>query len=413
MNVDISTTQGHREKSRIISIDILRAIAIIGMMATHFGFTKTNTFTLFRPSSWTSLPVGHSAAAFGIVAGISACILYSSAQQKQYSETEIKYIFITRGIALLVIGEILRLIVAIPIEILSTYGLVFISLAWILPMLARNKFILCFILIVLHVSSKYVQAFYYELIPADSSLVWLISSEYPPLLWLIYTLFGLFLYQTVYEKFFAKKVLLCSSIAFALFSALYIFFEKTALVKNEAFDVLLSGAPHSKGIFEILFNVSLVFILCTAISLRMDHRPSTTAHLLPLQNLGKMGASIYVFHLLSIAALMNTWTWSLNTGGKISGSIVATTKTELANACEQKSIPAEISVGKKIALETLLPQSQAPDVGRKTPLVNALVFGCSLLVFFGFTTLWFKNHRKGPIEALLAKISAIPRENRH
>ncbi|MHA6801537.1 DUF418 domain-containing protein [Bounagaea algeriensis] len=104
--------------ARLVGIDFARAIAILGMFASHVGPTDYD-----HPHSWAFLPFhGRAAILFAVLAGISIAIMSGSRQPAVGRSWRKALVRIgSRAVLMLALGLLMNLVFIVPVWVILTY----------------------------------------------------------------------------------------------------------------------------------------------------------------------------------------------------------------------------------------------------------------------------------------------------
>lgn len=111
-----------------MGLDIARALAVLGMMAAHL--LTTPELSLLDPSTWGALVHGRSAILFAVLAGISVALMTGRTRLPDISELPaIRLALVVRGAVIFAIGLVLELLGTPIAVILTFYGALYIIAA--------------------------------------------------------------------------------------------------------------------------------------------------------------------------------------------------------------------------------------------------------------------------------------------
>lgn len=159
-NTDTKSKSAKSSTARLIGIDFARAIAILGMFASHVGPT-----TYDHPHSWAFLPFhGRAAILFAVLAGISIAIM-SGSQEPTVGQSWRKALVRigTRAGLMLIVGLIMNVVFIVPVWVILTYygGFFLLSLPF-LRLRARGLAILAgFMIIFAPIISWLIRSVYF------------------------------------------------------------------------------------------------------------------------------------------------------------------------------------------------------------------------------------------------------------
>ncbi|PKI90596.1 hypothetical protein CW368_10290 [Actinomycetales bacterium SN12] len=111
-----------------MGLDIARALAVLGMMGAHL--LTTPELSLLDPSTWGALVHGRSAILFAVLAGVSISLMTGRTRLPETAELPaIRLTLVVRGAAIFAIGLVLELLGTPIAVILTFYGALYIVAA--------------------------------------------------------------------------------------------------------------------------------------------------------------------------------------------------------------------------------------------------------------------------------------------
>ncbi|MFJ4046788.1 heparan-alpha-glucosaminide N-acetyltransferase domain-containing protein [Microbacterium sp. NPDC089987] len=119
---------GFGQPPRLMGLDIARALAVLGMMGAHL--LTTPELSLLDPSTWGALVHGRSAILFAVLAGVSISLMTGRTRLPETAELPaIRLTLVVRGAAIFAIGLVLELLGTPIAVILTFYGALYIVAA--------------------------------------------------------------------------------------------------------------------------------------------------------------------------------------------------------------------------------------------------------------------------------------------
>ncbi|MBP3088459.1 DUF418 domain-containing protein [Corynebacterium sp. sy017] len=406
---------------RIHGLDPARALAIIGMVASHLA-----------PSSAQNNPLIHGfpSALFAVLAGVSMSIMASSGNAAGgIAATRAHHRLLIRGVIIFAIGLFLSSVqISIAVVLLSIAAILFF-LPPVTHMRTRNVWILFFILLV-------VGSALTSLLTQLGSVMMLVGTPYPLNAWLCYGTAGILIHR--FLVFSRKTQIITFLLTGTLSAVLYWYLSRSisdslssqssggkwsegssswstmpdsSMSFHQAFlSSWVSKEPHTGGIVDILFSlcvalavISLCLLVCTP---RMG-----AALCYPLRALGSMALTSYVIHVLSagiflsgnidmVQAYHNRWIDSSSSAysdpqsDSLSWSRYQE-KVAAAGNWEEFTEKQNAYYAQKFSESS----DSMPDVA---DLDSWSGFFITIAIVLIFATLWRLFFRRGPIEALVA-----------
>lgn len=277
-------------------VDAARGLAVVGMMAAH---TWPRT-----PDPGELLVDGRPSVLFAVVAGIALGIVTGGPAPAATDLGRLRRRLAVRGALLVEAGLLLWMLPSGIAIILDAYGLMFLAL---LPLVLAGRAVLATATGTLLVVVPLVRDRVVEVSGADPTgpvrapdaaalaLDWLLTGFYPVLLWMPLLLVGLWCARAGLHR--RRTRLLMLGIGTAVSAAGY------------GAAVVLPGVEaraHSGTLAELLGSGGLAVAIVAALILVLDggHTPRAVAvAAAPLVALGRVSLSVYVGHVLVIAAL--------------------------------------------------------------------------------------------------------------
>ncbi|SDQ69312.1 Uncharacterized membrane protein YeiB [Curtobacterium sp. UNCCL20] len=304
---------------RLQGVDVARALALLGMMATHVGGIADQV-DWSDPSTWTAIAHGRSSSLFAVLAGVSIGLTSGrTAPPGPPAIGRIRARLAVRAVVVVAIGLLLMALQTPVYVILPTYGALFVLAIPVLRLRARWLLVLaatCAVaspVVALAIVPLYADAGMWEV---QLGLV------YPVVTFLAYVLVGLAVARTGLEERGAQVVLLASGAVVAL--AAYLVGNALAPVPvdaafafpgvpyagegstpAEAFaQLFLSPRDHSSSVVDVVGTAGVAVAVIALCTLVFDGRGRSAARIaFPLAAVGSMPLTVYAGHLVVLAVL--------------------------------------------------------------------------------------------------------------
>jgi hypothetical protein len=288
-------------KDRIVGIDAVRGIAILGMFAAHVGSRTT--------WGWMWLFDGRSAATFAVLVGVSMTLL-----DRGHSLAHSRARIATRAILLIVLGLSLEELQTPVVCILVNTGLMMLVGMWALRARARTLIALA---VVFTVVGPFVRVWLVDhttgaisINPSIGlrpypSIVEALWGFYPIVVWMAYVFVGILVGRVALGSPRALAGLAWRGIVLAAFG-----YGGSILIGGEQRGMLdtpsgwwKSASPHTYTPFEVTGNMGVTLTLiavCCAIALIARWA------LIPFAAVGAMALTVYAGHIVAIWWMHNT-----------------------------------------------------------------------------------------------------------
>ena len=316
---------------RLQGVDVARALALLGMMATHVGGIADQV-DWSDPSTWAAIAHGRSSSLFAVLAGVSIGLTSGrTAPPGPPAIGRIRARLAVRAVVVVAIGLLLMALQTPVYVILPTYGALFLLAIPVLRLRARWLLGLaatCAVaspVVALAIVPHYADAGMWEV---QLGLV------YPVVTFLAYVLVGLAVARAGLEERGAQVVLLASGAVVALAAylvgnalapvpvdAAFAFpgvpFAGEGSAPAEAFaQLFLSPRDHSSSVVDVVGTAGVAVAVIALCTLVFDGRGRSAARIaFPLAAVGSMPLTVYAGHLVVLAVLPVTpdsgaaWGW--------------------------------------------------------------------------------------------------------
>ncbi|VEH80685.1 membrane protein [Corynebacterium kutscheri] len=249
--------------SRIVGLDIARALAIIGMIVVHLGSLVWSTkITL----------LGVPSAMFAVIAGITMMII-----GRNYSLTTLLRLF-TRGALIALIGLALLPFAGDIHVVLVVMGLAMIITAWV-PAISLPWKLLAFVIVTAYSVYTFVSA------PGPQI--------YPLAAWCAYFIAGMILYD-VYIKIAKPALSWLLTAVSAMFAIIGLYLRTIHEVP-----VWLKFNGHTGALGEILLSVAITAVVLHLCILLSNSQAGILTK--PFAAMGTMSLTTYILHILTAA----------------------------------------------------------------------------------------------------------------
>uniref|UniRef100_A0A942T8Y0 DUF1624 domain-containing protein n=1 Tax=Neobacillus citreus TaxID=2833578 RepID=A0A942T8Y0_9BACI len=317
---------------RLQGVDVARALALLGMMATHVGGIA-ETVDWADPTTWAAVAHGRSSTLFAVLAGVS--IGLTSGRTRPPGPPVIGRIrgrLAVRAVVVVAVGLLLMALDTPVYVILPTYGVLFLLVIPVLRVRARWLLLLaaaCAVaspFVALATAPSFVGAGMWEV---QLGLV------YPVVTFLAYVLVGLAVARAgVLEARRTQVVAVASGAVVAVVAyvvgtvvapvpedALFAFpgvpFAGDADTPGEAWaQFLLSPRDHSSSVVDVVGTAGVAVAVVALCALVFDGHGRAAARVAaPLAAVGSMPLTVYAGHLVVIAMLpelpdqASAWLW--------------------------------------------------------------------------------------------------------
>lgn len=304
---------------RLQGVDVARALALLGMMATHVGGIADQV-DWSDPSTWAAIAHGRSSSLFAVLAGVSIGLTSGrTAPPGPPAIGRLRARLAVRAVVVIAIGLVLMALQTPVYVILPTYGVLFMLVIPVLRLRARWLLVLaaaCAVaspVVALAIVPLYADAGMWEV---QLGLV------YPVVTFLAYVLVGLAVVRAGLEARGAQVVLLVSGAVVALVAylvgnalapvpvdAAFAFpgvpYAGEGSTPSEAFaQLLLSPRDHSSSVVDVVATAGLAVAVIALCTLLFDGRGRFAERAaFPLAAVGSMPLTVYAGHLVVLAVL--------------------------------------------------------------------------------------------------------------
>ncbi|WP_439692144.1 heparan-alpha-glucosaminide N-acetyltransferase domain-containing protein [Curtobacterium sp. SP.BCo] len=316
---------------RLQGVDVARAVALLGMVATHVGGIA-DALDWSDPGTWAAVAHGRSSSLFAVLAGVS--IGLTSGRTTPPGPPAIGRVrgrLVVRAAVVVAIGLLLMALQTPVYVILPTYGVLFLLAVPVLRLRARWLLLIagaCAVaspVVALATVPFYADAGTWEV---QLGLV------YPVVTFLAYVLVGLAVARAGLEVRSTQVALLASGAVVALVA--YVVGAVLAPVPDDAVfafpgvpyagegstggealaQLFLSPRDHSSSIVDVVGTAGIAVAVIALCTLLFDGRGRTVQRIaFPLAAVGSMPLTVYAGHLVVLAALPEypdsgaAWAW--------------------------------------------------------------------------------------------------------
>jgi len=304
---------------RLQGVDVARAIALLGMMATHVGGIA-DAVDWSDPGTWAAVAHGRSSSLFAVLAGVS--IGLTSGRTVPPGPPLIGRVrgrLAIRALVVVAVGLLLMALQTPVYVILPTYGALFLLAIPVLRVRARWLLVIAGVCAVL----SPLVALATVLLYADAGM-WEVQLGlvYPVVTFLAYVLVGLAVARAGLEARGRQVVLLTSGAVVALVA--YLVGNVLAPVPADAVSafpgvpyagegstgsealaqLFLSPRDHSSSIVDVVATAGIAVAVIALCTLVFDGRGRTAERIaFPLAAVGSMPLTVYAGHLVVLAVL--------------------------------------------------------------------------------------------------------------
>jgi uncharacterized membrane protein YeiB len=335
-------------EGRLAGLDVARGLAVLGMFAAHIGPDIEDGGV---PGAVVQLAHGRSAALFALLAGVTLVIISGRRRPRTgLAGRQAKAKIAVRGAVLIALGTAVAVLPAPVDVILAYYGLCFLLA---LPLVRLRAGTLAVIAAVLAVAgpllsfgartllntrawaeswARAVSAYDpLERLSREGVVDLVLTGTYPVMSWMPYMVAGMALGRLDLRAARVRHRLIAGGAALALagYGTSWLAFHlvpgvpeavedsgwhesepptwwlgpETGTVGTDTPALLLVAAPHSGTPFEILGNLGVAITVVACAVAVTDPRPRARRPLLPVIAVGTMSLSVYVGHIVVLAAL--------------------------------------------------------------------------------------------------------------
>lgn len=248
MNLDTLTAMQmrNRSSSRVVGVDVARAVALIGMICAHLTYPD---------GVLAEVLYGFPSALFALLAGVSMSLMAGRGARPAH--------FIVRGLLLIALSHALSTIPTQIVIVLGTIGACMIALAWV-PRLPSPW--LLGLAAVLTVGSGFVDAF-----------------VYPPLMWAVLMIAGMLWHRHLLDH--------PTRLAFAAASGGALMAVDIAMRWYVDLPYYFTAQGHTGGLVDVVGSVGASISICSLCCLVARPRQ------LVLPRMGRMPLTLYCLHI--------------------------------------------------------------------------------------------------------------------
>ncbi len=294
---------------RIVGVDLLRGLAVLGMFAAHLGHDEP---PFWSATGWLVIADGRSAATFALLAGVSAALLSGGPVPRQGPRLRHAVVrVVARAVALWPLG-IVMIALGTPVAvILPTYavmfGLVALTLRWSRTTLLVVAGAVAVVGPVVWVLVRDVTARAgVERLP--QALDVLLGTHYPAVVWMAYLLVGVAVGRTdLTLPGSVRRLALVGAGAALLGYGVGAVGTAGLAPQHTLRRALLSIEPHANTTPEVVGNVGVTLLLLALCLLLARHAAPVMA---PLAATGALALTAYCGHLVAIAVIGQSAVWS-------------------------------------------------------------------------------------------------------
>ena len=278
--------------ARIVGIDVTRGLAVLGMFTAHVGAVAPE---FWSTTGWLQVADGRSAAAFALLAGVSAALL-SGGSLPAAALGRARARIAVRAVLVGLLGLVLVLLGTPVVIILPGYAVMFlavtVALGWSRPTLLAAA------AAVLLVGPPLVQAARRAGLPERSYLMDLLAGPYYPAgVWVAYLLVGLAVGRTDLSGPATRRTLLlvgggCAIVGYGA-AALAM-----RTVDSPSVRALLTAEPHTDTGPEVLGNTGVALAVLAVCLVAAERAPHLVA---PLAATGALALTVYSTQIVALA----------------------------------------------------------------------------------------------------------------
>ena len=283
--------RGGFEPGRVFGPDLARGIALLGMFAAHVVFDRSENFY-----------DGRSSILFATVAGVSLGLVTGGSHPAPRGQRgALRGGVALRGLALIVIGVFLTVVIHPPLQvILDYYGFAFLLLV---PLLFAVRPVLAVAAaLVVAVMPALVHELILRVDPADIPAVvqpfthWLVFGTYPMAIWLAFPLVGLFCARSDLTRRRTQVLMIAGGVLAALAG-----YGAAALIPG------VSAEAHSGTVAEVVGSGGVAIAIIGAATLvgSLSGRAGRGIRIVlyPVAAAGSMALTLYTAQALVLAVV--------------------------------------------------------------------------------------------------------------
>lgn len=304
---------------RLDGVDVARALALLGMMATHVGGIADQV-DWSDPGTWAAVAHGRSSSLFAVLAGVSIGLTSGrTAPPGPPRIGRVRARLAVRAVVVVAVGLLLMALGTPVYVILPTYGVLFLLAVPVLRVRARWLLVLA---AVCAVASPVVAIGIAPLYAGAGTWEVQLGLVYPVVTFLAYVLVGLALARAGLEARRTQVVVLASGTVAAVVA--YFVGNAVAPVPADAgfafpgvpyagegstaaeaaAQLFLSPRDHSSSIVDVVGTAGVAVAVIALCTLVFDGRGEVVRRIgYPLAAVGSMPLTVYAGHLVVLAAL--------------------------------------------------------------------------------------------------------------
>lgn len=298
---------------RIVGVDLLRGMAVLGMFAAHVGHDEP---PFWSATGWLVLADGRPAATFALLAGVSAALLSGGTRPRSGPRLNHAVVrILTRAAALWPIGLVMIALGTPVAVILPTYAVMFALVTLALRWRRRTLLVVAGVVAVVGpvVWVLAQDATARAGIPRlPQALDVLLGVHYPAVVWMAYLLVGVAVGRTDLAapgtvRRLAAVGVVCAVVGYGAGALATAALPLQHTVRR----ALVSIAPHANSTPEVVGNVGVSLLLLGGCLLLVRHAATLVA---PLAATGALALTAYCGHLVAIALLGDSVVWLPSNG---------------------------------------------------------------------------------------------------
>lgn len=313
---------------RIEGIDLARGLAVLGMVTAHVGPGEPDDPL---PWSLTQVADGRSAALFVLLSGVSVALMTGGARPPvgiRAVQGRVKVL--ARAFVLLALGVGLAVLNVPVVVILPTYALLFAVAACLLRTSITRLLVGAGVVLLIAPPLRVLLAGRVTANWNGGGIVDLVLGEYyPALVWIVYLLVGLAIARADLTAVRTRVAMLIGGaiatvLGYGSAAVLTRLWDPATVVVDSTefpvvLDELITSAPHSSTVFEVLGNIGVCLLMLVACLWLAERWPRAMA---PLAATGALALTAYVGHILVIWLVGAQVVWDATVGGWLAFLVV-------------------------------------------------------------------------------------------
>lgn len=302
---------------RLVGVDAVRGLAVLGMFAAHVGYAEDRLWT---PTGWLAVADGRSSATFAVLAGVSLGLLSRRSRSAgEDAERELRRRVVARAAVVALIGYVLVALGTPIAVILPAYALMFVLMVAFLR--ARTSILVLVAGGFALVGPAAVRAAGGKALGAPTDLEGLLlTGFYPAVVWLAYVLVGLAVGRRPLRAHRTRLLLVLLGPALALAG-----YGVAAVVARRVPELAtwLSIEPHANTTAEVVGNLGVAL---TVLGLMLAAAETRLGRILltPLAATGAMALTVYTAQIVAIAFAGRAVVYDQTTNGTLLAYTVVT-----------------------------------------------------------------------------------------